>query len=157
MSATTPGRPINPDWAAIVDRAKTNGPGELLHELKKYRAWFDAYAGGFKADDYPPEVIAYLRELHAPTGKRGRPKTSDWTKAVARDAYDTIRQLLEVTKRIEGREVDATGNEYPVTGKPSDLAVAEVGGMMHRSEGAALDVIFPERKARQRAKRKPPE
>lgn len=28
--------------------------------------------------------------------------------------------------------------------------------MMHRSEGAALDNIFPERKARQRTKKKKP-
>ena len=148
--------PAVPDWAALVARARDSGPGELLHELIAYRVWFDTYAGGFKAENYPPEVMAYLRELHAPTGKRGRPKTTEWTKSVARHSYETIRQLLEVTKRVDGREIDAAGNEYPVTGKPSDLAVAEVARMMHRSEGAALDNIFPERKARQRTKIKKP-
>lgn len=66
--------PAVPDWAALVARARDSGPGELLHELIAYRVWFDTYAGGFKAENYPPEVMAYLRELHAPTGKRGRPK-----------------------------------------------------------------------------------
>lgn len=149
--------PAAPDWAAIIARAKDNGPGELLHELMVYRAWFDAYAGGFKAEHYPPEFLAYLRDLHAPTGKRGRPKTSEWAKAVARRSYETIRQQMEITKRVGGKEGDAKGHEYPVTERPSDLAVAAVADMMNRSEGAALDAIFPERKARQRAKKKPPE
>lgn len=64
---------------------------------------------------------------------------------------------MEITKRVGGKEGDAKGHEYPVTERPSDLAVAAVADMMNRSEGAALDAIFPERKARQRAKKKPPE
>ncbi|MBL8419312.1 MAG: hypothetical protein JNK92_01635 [Dechloromonas sp.] len=152
----TDGQPT-PDWSAIMARAKGNGPGELLHELKRLGAWFDAYKGGFRPEHYPPEVLDYLLELRAPTGKRGRPRTTEWEHTLYRDTYEFQRRLFAITKQVDGREVDAAGNEYPVTGKPSDLAVAEVARMMHRSEGAALDAIFPERKARQRTKKKPPE
>ena len=149
--------PKNPplfDWVGLVERAKLSGPGELHHSLKQYAAWFQAYAGGFSVEQYPPVVIEYLKYISAPTGKRGRPKTNDWEKQVYRDSYETRRQLIEITKHSDGREIDEHGNSWPVTGKPSDLAVGEVANDMKRSHGAALDAIFPERKNKQRLKTK---
>jgi hypothetical protein len=152
--------PNNPplfDWGCLVERAKLDGPSDLYYSLKQYAAWFHAYAGGFSVEQYPPAVIEYLKYINLPTGKRGRPKTSDWARLVFQDSYETRRQLIEITKNADGREIDEHGNSWPVTEKPSDLAVGEVANDMNRSHGAALDAIFPERKNKQRlnTKKKP--
>lgn len=142
------------DWVALTSEAEQHGPGNLYLCLKQYAAWFHAYRGGFTLNDYPPEVLSYLRKVYAPTGKRGRPSTPAWAHAVYRDCYEEARLLLSVTKSIpEGVIVEANGMTRKVLDKPSDLALDVVARLMDKNEETARDAVFPERKTKQRSKR----
>lgn len=141
------------DWDELIARAKLNGPAELYHALKQYAAWFQTYRGGFKQADYPLSVMDYLNGLIKPTGKRGRPQLTEWAKLVYRDSYEHRRLMFKITKLINGKIIDEFGNKWPVTEKPSALAIIDVANDMQRSVGAATDAINPERKEKYRTKR----
>ena len=139
------------DWPALVDAARAGNVGGLVNSLRQLAAWHRAYQWPMTAEDYPPEVLAFLIDDAAPTGRPGRKPRSKFRQAAMRAAYEQIHATIAAFKRGRARLhlLDKRGRRfepalYRANGRmatPADVAMEYLGHQNALSPDAIRDVL----------------
>lgn len=94
---------IHPErWQEGLREARDGRFVLLANLVRQTAAWVEAFERRKLRDtDLPPEVWAYLVELHNPTShaRRGRPARNGWASQLMRDAYEGWYPFIKAMRR----------------------------------------------------------
>lgn len=141
------------DWPALVEKASNGDVGPLVAATQHLAAWHRAYKWPMTAEDFPPELLAYLVEADAPTGRPGRKPRSKFRQAELRHIFETMRVTVEafraghthlnlIDRHSKIFEAELTRDSgYKAT--PADVALEYLGHQNNLSSNTVRDMVYP--------------
>lgn len=139
-------------WPPLIEEARQGRNDSLFFALNQAMQELQHTLGRkITLEDWPPCVLAFVRESMAPTGRRGRRAHSPWYRYVVKTLYEQHRLLYAIGKKYADA-VDEKGR--PLLEQPATAALGTLSDMLNKSPEAVLDIVYPDRGKRGRKRRK---
>lgn len=141
------------DWPSLVEQARAGNVDGLVAATRHLSAWHRAYKWPMVASDYPPELLAFLVDDAAPSGKPGRKARSKFRTADAKLSFDAFRTSVKAFKAGGAvlRLIDKRGKEIQPDphrdsgwkASPADVVLEYLAHQNNISPSAMRDVVYP--------------